>query len=93
MLIEYVRDENRVPYAAVVAVNRDLIGVSVCNPKDKFNKWIGVEIAQKRALLMKPTELPAYRDKQINKIVLKMKDRAARYFKPCESKVLTFNEH
>lgn len=49
MLVKYLRNENRIPYGCVVAVGPGMVGYSVCNPKDKFNKELGRQIAIGRA--------------------------------------------
>ena len=49
MLVKHLRDADRVPFATVVAIGRDMVGVSICCPKDKFNKKRGIAIAQGRA--------------------------------------------
>lgn len=49
MIVQYVRDENRNPFAVVVATDKNEIGVAQCNPKDKFVKEIGRKIAAGRA--------------------------------------------
>ncbi len=50
MLVKHVRHPNNTHLiGTVVALNRDTIGWSQCNPKDTFNKALGVEIAVGRA--------------------------------------------
>jgi hypothetical protein len=48
-LIEYVRDEEGIPFGCVVAIDKDRIGWSICHTKDKFDKTRGKEIAFERA--------------------------------------------
>ncbi len=50
-LVHYLRDCNRVPFGCIVATSPENIGVSVCCPKDKFNKKIAKQIALGRALV------------------------------------------
>lgn len=49
MLVEYVRLHDRTPIGTIVAVDKDHIGMSLCNPKDRFSKKIGTTIAKGRA--------------------------------------------
>lgn len=48
MLIKYVRDFERRPFACVVATENG-IGYSVCHDRDRFNKKLAREIAIGRA--------------------------------------------
>jgi hypothetical protein len=50
MLVKYLRDENRKPYGCIVAVGPGMVGYSVCNPKDTFNKELGCMIAAGRTM-------------------------------------------
>ena len=50
MLVEFIRNENREPVGCVVAIDRDCIGVSLLNPKDKFNREVARNLAAGRAL-------------------------------------------
>lgn len=58
MLVEHVRDEFHNPVATVVAIGPGRLGVSVCNPKDRFNKRMGVKIAAGRAAINVGIDLP-----------------------------------
>lgn len=49
-LCEYIRNENREPIGCVVAIDRDCIGVSLLNPKDRFNREVARNLAAGRAL-------------------------------------------
>jgi hypothetical protein len=49
-LVHYLRDFNRIPFGCIVAISPDNIGVSVCNPKDRFNKKFARRIALGRAM-------------------------------------------
>lgn len=54
MLITYIRKNKTekskgVPIGCVVALDKNHIGWSLCNPKDKWNKKLGLEIAKGRA--------------------------------------------
>lgn len=50
MLVRYLRDSKNRPFATIVAINKDSIGVSICNTeKDCFNKQRGRQIAVGRA--------------------------------------------
>lgn len=51
VLVKYVRDENRNPFACIVATDKDKIGVSICHPNDTFSKRFAREIAMRRAEL------------------------------------------
>jgi hypothetical protein len=88
MLISYIRDTNRVPFGVVVALNKDLFGVSICSPRDRFNKAMGIKIAEGRALLKAPAQIPKFRTingcsvhKIVQDAITKMGHRAERYFK------------
>jgi hypothetical protein len=51
-LVHYLRDSDRVPFGCIVATSPENIGVSVCCPKDKFNKKMARQIALGRALVI-----------------------------------------
>ena len=51
VLVHYLRDCLRQPFGCVVAIDKDNIGVSICNPKDRFVKKFAREIAFGRALV------------------------------------------
>jgi len=50
MIKSYVRNENREPIGVIVALDRNLIGWSCKNPKDKWDKKKALKIAIGRAL-------------------------------------------
>lgn len=53
MLIKHLRGYdcrgNSVPFATIVAVSPEKIGVAICSSKDAFNKKMGIRIAKGRA--------------------------------------------
>jgi hypothetical protein len=56
MLIKHLRDDFHQPYATVVSVNENQIGIAICSPKDSFNRKRGRNIAFNRALIKNPPE-------------------------------------
>ena len=56
-LVNHVR-VNRVPVATIVVIDKEHIGVSVCNPKDHFSKKRGIQIALARAYENKECRCP-----------------------------------
>ena len=55
MLVKYLREETNdgtkgKPFGVVVAIDKETIGYSICNPKDRWNKKRGIEIAVGRAM-------------------------------------------
>lgn len=50
-LVYYLRDWKRVPFGCIVATSPENIGVSICCPKDHFNKRRARDIALGRAML------------------------------------------
>ena len=48
-LVKHVRDFWNVPVATIVALSPNMIGVSICNKKDHFNRHRGTVIAEGRA--------------------------------------------
>ena len=50
MLIKYVRDRKNKPIGCVVAIDKDKLGWSLCNRRDKWNRKVAVELAKKRAI-------------------------------------------
>lgn len=57
MLIKHVRDYYGKPFATIVH-NGENIGVSICSPKDSFNKALGIRIAKGRADKNVDTHVP-----------------------------------
>lgn len=49
MLIEYVRDFTNKPVGVVVATGPGKVGYAFCHPKDRWNKKLGIKIAEGRA--------------------------------------------
>lgn len=49
MLVKHLRDEFRRPFATIVALDTNRIGVAICSPKDHFDKRVGTLIARGRA--------------------------------------------
>jgi hypothetical protein len=55
MLVKYLREETNdgtkgKPFGVVVAIDEGVIGYSICNPKDRWDKKRGIEIAVGRAM-------------------------------------------
>jgi hypothetical protein len=48
MLIKYIK-KDKTPIGVIVAVDKNKIGLSLCNKKDKWNKKLGIQIAKGRA--------------------------------------------
>ena len=61
-VIRYIRDCQRRPYGVIVALDKEHIGMSLCNKKDKWDRELGLEIAAGRAGLNKKIPLRLYRD-------------------------------
>lgn len=53
MLVKYLRDGKR-PIGCIVAISRDQIGLTVCSPKDKFDREIAKNLAAGRAFTSTP---------------------------------------
>jgi hypothetical protein len=55
MIRQYIRDENRNPVGVIVAISPTKFGWAFCHPKtsknsgDRWNKIVGVSLAQTRA--------------------------------------------
>ena len=86
MLVSYVRCQTTGrPVATVVAIDKENIGVAVCNPKDNFSKARGIQIAEGRALRnpyrFGATNIPEKVEFIVGAAVNKMEARAAKYFK------------
>lgn len=47
--IMYIRDENRRPYGVLVLLENGNVGMSLCHPKDKWDKEFGKDLAFGRA--------------------------------------------
>lgn len=95
MIVQYIRDKNRVPYGVVVAdydpEQGIMLGYSRCCKKDRFVKRIGKKIAAGRMHDKKAHQnlkdtfhtLPTV----IREALVKVLDRAARYYKQWEPEV------
>jgi hypothetical protein len=82
VLIKYIRDEKRNPIAAIVGLSNNAVGWSVVNPKEHFNKRLGVQIAKTRALSGKDLIPHSTLDtEKLLEEMAAMKDRTIRYFK------------
>ena len=98
VLVKHVRDAFGNPFATIVAVDADKLGLAVCCPRDHFSKKTGIHVATQRALKGHMPKLPSREVLQClddKDYVLKleaivgaeltlMKCRAKKYFKPLE---------
>jgi len=87
MLVKHLR-VNHKPFGTIVAIAEHKVGVSLCSPKDRFNKKLGTLIAQKRAEANACVSIPNRvldGKSSIESVVaserIKMVDRARKYFK------------
>lgn len=82
MIVQYVRDENRNPFAVVVATDKNGIGVAQCNPKDKFVKAIGRKIAAGRAKKNDVWTKHVTYDTMfpVQEVVIKVQERSKKYY-------------
>lgn len=81
MLIEYLRDKNRKPIGCVVALDQDSIGVSLLNPKDKFNREVARNLAAGRALSGIVPNVRGRKEEMVERALKRMARRAYSYFK------------
>jgi len=79
MIFEYVRNAKGKKIGVVVALSPYQIGYSLCKKCDKFDPELGMRIARGRADF--GTDCPAKIPHTIMNSVVKMQDRAKRYFK------------
>jgi hypothetical protein len=97
MLIKHVRDDFRCPFATIACDcvdGRILVGVSLCNTSDTFNKKFGRRVAITRMHNQKGVGLPNRRIvyggeyRYIKPVLIDevtaMVHRARKYFKPKE---------
>lgn len=81
-LVEYIRDDNGRPFGAVVAIDRDKVGISICHPKDKWNRELAVKIAEGRAWSNNYCiKLPFGKEDKITHHIMRIRERAKRYYK------------
>lgn len=60
-MYRYVRDDKRNPIAVIASIGPGMVGWACCCKKDEFNKKLGKEIAEQRALKGIPNKIPDYR--------------------------------
>lgn len=77
VLVKYVRDKHRNPRGVIVAVGNGMVGFSLANRKDKFDKELGKSIALNRAFQGFNVDIP----RSIFEEFHHMMDRSERYFK------------
>jgi hypothetical protein len=56
ILVSYLRHKNGERFGVVVAIDRGRLGWSLCCPKDRFNKELGLKIAIGRAQYYLPMD-------------------------------------
>ena len=78
-LIKYIRNANNHPYGVVIALDRERIGWSRCSRKDRWQRKLGLMIAEGRATANKPCTCTF---KEVNDAIIDMRLRAMKYFKP-----------
>ena len=76
-IYEYVKDKHGHRRGVVYAVGKGEVGWSLCNHLDRFNRDLGIKIAQGRAINGFKDEIP----NEVRYTYEKMKDRAKRYYK------------
>jgi len=93
MLIKHIRDDFRRPFATVVAIARDQVGLTICHSKEHYVKKDGVERATVRATSAVPTppSIPSQHvlyqgdimdiDEVLTKEYINMVIRSRKYFK------------
>ena len=81
MLVEFIRNENREPIGCVVAIDRDSIGVSLLNPKDKFRREVARNLAAGRAITGVMPDVRGKKEIVVEHAIRRMARRAYRYFK------------
>jgi len=87
MLVKYLRNKSGKMVGVVVAIDKDKVGMSLCSPKDVFNKEFGKMVAVGRAKLGFPRHVPNIpnrKDIDSEQLISEfdsMEDRAERYFK------------
>lgn len=77
MLIQYARNEKNEPVGAVVALDRNRIGWSLCHRKDHWDRKKALMIAENRAENGYHTKVPHI----LRPVMAKMEKRAKAYFK------------
>jgi len=86
MIVQYVRDRRRKPIGCVVAIKhkdgRVILGVSLHNPKDKWDKDLALAIAIGRSYCngFMP-KVPHSKQKYVMNTVIDVMERSKRYFK------------
>jgi hypothetical protein len=86
MLTQFIRDENNNPIGCIVAIQHEdgfvSYGVSLCSPKDHWDRDLGRKIAIGRAYAngVMPS-VPHGKEGLVAESVANMVDRARRYFK------------
>ena len=88
MLINYIRNDGGQKIGAVVSPGANLVGVSLCNPKDKFSKDLALTIAMGRAIRVKKIAppMPMRKDvtgicEQVDSMIDTMYMRSRKYYK------------
>jgi hypothetical protein len=77
MLVSYVKDNKGHRIGCVVAIEKGMIGYSLCCKRDKFSKELGLQIATQRAKLNRINAIPHSIQDDYNK----MYRRSILYFK------------
>jgi hypothetical protein len=97
-LIKYIRNEKGEPRGVVMAIrqgNEVFYGYSLCNPKDRWNRKMGLKIAEARAIAGS-YELPKIKKslKIIEDAFYHLSNRAMNYFKdlPKDDVYFEFND-
>lgn len=88
---EFIAEVQKVkgkPYGVVVAIGPSIMGWSLCNKKDKFDRVKALELAEARAKLISYVDAEdlenLYAEEvpfTLSELILKMNDRSIKYFK------------
>ena len=77
MIYQFVKDKHGHRKGVVVALDKGKVGWSLCNPRDRFDKGIALDIALGRATKRRCQLVPP----SVDKVVASMEKRSVRYFK------------
>lgn len=104
MLIKYIRNYYGEKIGAIVSPMRGRVGVSMCNPKDRFDKELAVSLAAGRAITSERGSfyVPMRRDRDDLVYLLKfeiehMGNRSMKYYQegktPCNTPACKCKKH
>lgn len=93
ILVSYLRDSRNVPFGCVVGDKFGRVGVSICNPKDRFNKRMAKAYAAENRKVNQPAPMPRRKidgvelTTLVSRAIQRMEGRIQKYYGKSQNEI------